>query len=99
MGGWPPPQLPSSCEREGGVVPLYSVPAADPPLSAPAGRSLRARPRAQPGVPSFPTRMMDRNYPPAPSYPDPLGSAAAAASSQPATVWAYERGVSSLKPR
>ncbi|XP_015687041.1 glutamine and serine-rich protein 1 [Protobothrops mucrosquamatus] len=43
--------------------------------------------------------MMDRNYPPAPSYPDPLGSAAAAAaSSQPATVWAYERGVSSLKP-
>ncbi|KAL7992209.1 hypothetical protein Chor_016465 [Crotalus horridus] len=43
--------------------------------------------------------MMDRNYPPAPSYPDPLGSATAAASSQPATVWAYERGVSSLKPR
>ncbi|XP_015743346.1 glutamine and serine-rich protein 1 isoform X1 [Python bivittatus] len=42
--------------------------------------------------------MMDRNYPPAPSYPDPLGSAAAAASSQPATVWAYERGASSLKP-
>ncbi|XP_034273050.1 glutamine and serine-rich protein 1 isoform X2 [Pantherophis guttatus] len=42
--------------------------------------------------------MMDRNYPPAPSYPDPLGSAAAAASSQPATVWAYERGVSNLKP-
>ncbi|XP_013910136.1 PREDICTED: glutamine and serine-rich protein 1 [Thamnophis sirtalis] len=41
--------------------------------------------------------MMDRNYPPAPSYPDPLGSAASA-SSQPATVWAYERGVSSLKP-
>ncbi|XP_026520580.1 glutamine and serine-rich protein 1 isoform X2 [Notechis scutatus] len=42
--------------------------------------------------------MMDRNYPPAPSYPDPLSSAAAATSSQPATVWAYERGVSSLKP-
>ncbi|XP_020651269.3 glutamine and serine-rich protein 1 isoform X1 [Pogona vitticeps] len=43
--------------------------------------------------------MMDRNYPPAPSYPDPLASvAAAAASSQPTTAWAYERGASSLKP-
>ncbi|XP_044281505.1 glutamine and serine-rich protein 1 isoform X2 [Varanus komodoensis] len=42
--------------------------------------------------------MMDRNYPPAPSYPDPLASVAAAASSQPTTAWAYERGAGSLKP-
>ncbi|XP_054827354.1 glutamine and serine-rich protein 1 isoform X2 [Eublepharis macularius] len=42
--------------------------------------------------------MMDRNYPPAPSFPEPLASVAAAASSQPATAWAYERGASSAKP-
>ncbi|XP_053134857.1 glutamine and serine-rich protein 1 isoform X2 [Hemicordylus capensis] len=42
--------------------------------------------------------MMDRNYPTAPTFPDPLASVAAAASSQPATAWAYERGASSLKP-
>nr|XP_056706954.1 glutamine and serine-rich protein 1 [Euleptes europaea] len=44
--------------------------------------------------------MMDRNYPAAPAFPDPLASsaAAAAASPQPATAWAYERGASGLKP-
>ncbi|XP_061466512.1 glutamine and serine-rich protein 1 isoform X2 [Rhineura floridana] len=43
--------------------------------------------------------MMDRNYPAASSYPDPLASVTAApVSSQPTTAWAYERGTSSLKP-
>ncbi|XP_060118116.1 glutamine and serine-rich protein 1 [Heteronotia binoei] len=42
--------------------------------------------------------MMDRNYPPAPSFPDPLASVSAVASSQPATAWAYERAASSIKP-
>ncbi|XP_015265272.1 PREDICTED: glutamine and serine-rich protein 1 [Gekko japonicus] len=42
--------------------------------------------------------MMDRNYPLAPAFPDPLASVAAVASSQPATAWAYERGASSIKP-
>ncbi|KAL8169801.1 UNVERIFIED_CONTAM: hypothetical protein K2H54_058055 [Gekko kuhli] len=42
---------------------------------------------------------MDRNYPLAPAFPDPLASAAAVASSQPATAWAYERGAGSIKPR
>ncbi|XP_034625815.1 glutamine and serine-rich protein 1 isoform X1 [Trachemys scripta elegans] len=41
--------------------------------------------------------MMDRNYPPTPSFADPLAPAAAA---QPAATaaWAYERGAGSLKP-
>uniref|UniRef100_A0A8C8RM24 Glutamine and serine rich 1 n=1 Tax=Pelusios castaneus TaxID=367368 RepID=A0A8C8RM24_9SAUR len=39
--------------------------------------------------------MMDRNYPPTPSFADPLAPAAAA---QPAAAWAYERGAGSLKP-
>ncbi|XP_066853614.1 glutamine and serine-rich protein 1 isoform X1 [Anser cygnoides] len=38
--------------------------------------------------------MMDRNYPPTPSFADPLAPAAA----QPAAAWAYERGAGSLKP-
>lgn len=43
--------------------------------------------------------MMERNYPPAPAFPDPLASVAAAASSQPATAWAYERAAGGAKPR
>ncbi|XP_048340310.1 glutamine and serine-rich protein 1 isoform X2 [Sphaerodactylus townsendi] len=42
--------------------------------------------------------MMDRNYPAAPTFPDPLASVAAASSAQPATAWAYEGGASSNKP-
>uniref|UniRef100_A0A7M4FUX1 Glutamine and serine rich 1 n=1 Tax=Crocodylus porosus TaxID=8502 RepID=A0A7M4FUX1_CROPO len=40
--------------------------------------------------------MMDRNYPAAPGFADPLAPAAAAA--PPSAAWAYERGASSLKP-
>ncbi|OXB74736.1 UNVERIFIED_CONTAM: hypothetical protein H355_001028 [Colinus virginianus] len=38
--------------------------------------------------------MMDRNYPPTPSFAEPLAPAAA----QPAAAWAYERGAGGPKP-
>ncbi|XP_072194074.1 glutamine and serine-rich protein 1 isoform X2 [Excalfactoria chinensis] len=38
--------------------------------------------------------MMDRNYPPTPSFAEPLPPAAA----QPAAAWAYERGAGGPKP-
>lgn len=39
--------------------------------------------------------MMDRNYPPTPSFAEPPAPAAA----QPAAAWAYERGAGGPKPR
>ncbi|KAM7164333.1 glutamine and serine-rich protein 1 isoform 2-T2 [Macrochelys suwanniensis] len=42
--------------------------------------------------------MMDRNYPPTPSFADPLAPAAAAQPAAAAAAWAYERGAGSLKP-
>ncbi|KAL8220697.1 UNVERIFIED_CONTAM: hypothetical protein K2H54_052539 [Gekko kuhli] len=49
-------------------------------------------------IPFLPAPMMDRNYPLAPTFPNPLALVTAIAFLQPATNWAFERGASSIKP-
>ncbi|XP_064368981.1 glutamine and serine-rich protein 1 isoform X3 [Dromaius novaehollandiae] len=74
--------------RRGGAAPTRPARSPPPPPCAQG-------PSAAPAAPApLPAPMMDRNYPPAPGFADPLAAAAA----QPAAAWAYERGAGSLKP-